>query len=183
MDLNKSFLLHMSQNAHTVGIHDKKDGGTVAPAVPYTNEFVLKIPQKSPFLDTNPDTNTSSEELEVLIQQKLKERDSELFEIQKHYNPEDKIESVKLIKISDVLADLNVLGDENDIPIANENNKQKVTIGDTVVYNYNKNDPPEQLNVNNEEIVDTLKSIIAHMNIIDKKLDDLIISIQPFINT
>jgi hypothetical protein len=185
MDLNKSFLLHMSHQSSTIGIYDKKEEETIAPIVQYTNEFALKIPPQPTFLD-NPDTNT--EELEVLIQQKLKERDNELFEIQKKYNPEDKIESVKLIKISDVLADLNVFSDQDDIPSinVNENNKQKVSIGDTVVYNYNNYDPPEQLKVdkhNSEEIIIALKSIIDHMNITDKKLDDLNTSIQSFINT
>ena len=161
MDLNKSFLLHMSKNISTLNTRDDKTDLTIPP-------------------------ETNNDDLEVLIQQKIKERDNELIEIRKKYNPEDQIDSVKLIKISDVLPDVNVL-DDNSNSNVNENNKQKVSIGNTVVYNYNKYDPPEQLNVNennnNEEIVSTLKSIIEHMNIIDKKLDDLFVSIQSFINT
>jgi hypothetical protein len=181
MDLNKSFLLHMSHQSSTIGIYDKKDEDTIAPLVQYTNEYAVKIPPQPTFLD-NIDTNT--EELEVLIQQKLKERDNELVEIQKQYNPDDKIESVKLIKISDVLADLNVFSDPDETET--ENTKQKVSIGDTVVYNYNKYDPPEQVmaNSNNSQgIYNKLNSVIEYMINIDKKLDDLNLSIQSFINT
>jgi hypothetical protein len=184
MNLNKSFLLHMSHQSSTIGIYDKKEENVIAPLVQYTNEYAVKIPPPPVFLDNS---ETNNEELDVLIQNKLKERDNELVEIQKLYNPDDKIESVKLIKISEVLAELDVFSNEdNDIPIVNELTKQKVSIGDTVVYNYNNNDPPQQLN-NREDKLDqlfnTLKSIIEYMEVIDKKLDDLNISIHPFINT
>jgi hypothetical protein len=184
MNLNKSFLLHMSHQSSTIGIYDKKEENTVAPLVQYTNEFAVKTPPQPTFLD-NSEMNT--EELEVLIQNKLKERDNELIEIQKLYNPEDKIESVKLIKISDVLAELNVFSDEDNIlPSVNENDRQRVSIGNTVVYNYNNDDPPEQLNninTDRDQIFDLLNSIIQYMNIMDKKIDDLNISIQTLINT
>jgi antitoxin component YwqK of YwqJK toxin-antitoxin module len=142
------------------------------------------VPPQPSFLDT---AEVSTEELDILIQQKLKERDNELTEIQKLYNPDDKIESVKLIKISDVLADLNVFNDDDDDLIVNEVSKQKVSIGNTIVYNYNQNDPPQQLNtgvnMNDkiEKIITTLTTIIEHMNIIDKKLDSLVVSIESFI--
>jgi hypothetical protein len=193
MERNKSFLLHMNQQSSTIGIYNKKEDDVVTPLVQYTNEFALKIPPQPSFLDTYEPNN---EELDVLIQQKLNERDIELMEIQKLYNPDDKIESVKLIKISEVLAELDVFSNEDDIPNVNEVNRQKVTIGDTVVYNYNNYDPPEQLNNRDdkmEELFNTLKSIIENMNVIDKKLDvlnvidkklDVLnISIQTFINT
>jgi hypothetical protein len=183
MNLNKSFLLHMSHQSSTIGIYDKKEKNAISPLVQYTNEFALKIPPQPVFLDNS---ETNNEELDVLIQHKLKERDNELVEIQKLYNPDDKIESVKLIKISDVLAELDVFSNEDDIPTVNENNKQKVTIGDTVVYNYNNYDPPKQIYKGDdkmEEIFTTLKSIVEHMNVIDKKLDVLNVSIQSFINT
>jgi hypothetical protein len=173
----------MSHQSSTIGIYDKKEVN-VAPLVQYINEFAVKIPPQPVFLD---DREMNNEELDVLIQHKLKERDNELIEIQKLYNPEDTIESVKLIKISDVLAELNVFNDDNDIDIVEEINTQKVSIGDTVVYNYNPNDPPEQFNNTNDKekdaIFDVLNSIINHMNIIDKKLDELNISIQSVINT
>jgi hypothetical protein len=172
MNLNKSFLLHMSHQSNTIGIYDKKEEDNISTLLEYTNEFAVKIPQQPNFLDNS---EMNNEELEVLIQHKLKERDNELIEIQKLYNPDDKIESVKLIKISDVLAELNVFDNDND--------KQRVSIGDTVVYNYNKDDPPEQLNTTDNttdnttnQIFDALNAIIQHMNIIDKKLDDLRIS-------
>lgn len=171
MDLNKSFLLHMSHQSSTIGIYDKKEGN--APQViEYKNEYALKIPQQPSFLDT---TEVVNEELDTLIQQKLKERDNELIEIQKLYNPDDKIESVKLIKISDVLADLNVFNDDD----YDEAGKQKVSIGNTVVYNYDQNEPPEQLTICEdrdkkiEEIYNILSKIMDHMNIIDKKIDSL----------
>jgi hypothetical protein len=183
MNLNKSFLLHMSHQSSTIGIYDKKEGNTT-PLVEYKNEYALKVPPQPSFLDT---AEVSTEELDILIQQKLKERDNELTEIQKLYNPDDKIESVKLIKISDVLADLNVFNDDDDDLIVNEVSKQKVSIGNTIVYNYNQNDPPQQLNsgvnMNDkiEKIFTTLTTIIEHMNIIDKKLDSLVVSIESFI--
>ena len=191
MDMNKSFLLHMSQQSSTFGIYNKKEEDVIAPLSQYTNEFALKIPPQPSFLDT---TETNNEELDVLIQQKLKERDNELMEIQKLYNPDDKIESVKLIKISDVLADLNIFNDEEEqevITTSKENNNPKVTIGNTVVYNYQENDPPEQLNnkpvdkYDNkmDQIFTALSSIIEHMNFIDKKLDNLNITLETFINT
>jgi hypothetical protein len=169
MSLNKSFLLHMSQQSSTIGIYDKNEGN-VQPLVEYKNDYALKIPQQPSFLDTSDIVN---EELDVLIQQKLKERDNELIEIQKLYNPDDKVESVKLIKISDVLADLNVFSDIGE----DGTNKQKVSIGDTIVYNYDQNDPPEQLNRDEkiEEIFNILNKILDHMNMIDKKIDSLFI--------
>jgi hypothetical protein len=182
MNLNKSFLLHMSHQSSTIGIYDKKEGN-IPPLVEYKNEYALKLPPQPSFLDT---TEVSTEELDILIQQKLKERDNELNEIQKLYNPDDKIESVKLIKISDVLSELNVFNDEDDI-IVNELSKQKVSIGNTTVYNYNQNDPPEQLNnFENrddkiEKIFTTLNAIIQHMDIIDKKLDSLSVSLETVI--
>jgi hypothetical protein len=182
MNLNKSFLLHMSHQSSTIGIYDKKEGNT-PPLVEYKNEYALKVPPQPSFLDTS---EVSTEELDILIQQKLKERDNELNEIQKLYNPDDKIESVKLIKISDVLSELNVFNDEDDI-IANEVSKQKVSIGNTTVYNYNQNDPPEQLNILEngddkiEKIFTTLNAIIQHMDIIDKKLDSLSVSLETVI--
>jgi hypothetical protein len=182
MNLNKSFLLHMSHQSSTIGIYDKKEG-TTPPLVEYKNEYALKVPPQPSFLDTS---EVSTEELDILIQQKLKERDNELNEIQKLYNPDDKIESVKLIKISDVLSELNVFNDEDDI-IANEVSKQKVSIGNTTVYNYNQNDPPEQLNIFEnrddkiEKIFTTLNAIIQHMDIIDKKLDSLSVSLETVI--
>lgn len=187
MSKNKSFLLHMSQQSSTFGICDKKDEDIITPLVQYTNEFSLKIPPQPSFLDTSEPNN---EELDVLIQQKLKERDNELTEILKLYNPDDKVESVKLIKISDVLSDLNIFNDEEVIPTAKEGSNPKVTIGNTVIYNYQSNDPPEHLNiqpVNNydnkmDEIFTILYSIINDMNIIDKKLDNLNITLQKFIS-
>ena len=182
MNLNKSFLLHMSHQSSTIGIYDKKEGNT-PPLVEYKNEYALKVPPQPSFLDTS---EVSTEELDILIQQKLKERDNELNEIQKLYNPDDKIESVKLIKISDVLSELNVFNDEDDI-IVNELSKQKVSIGNTTVYNYNQNDPPEQLNnFENrddkiEKIFTTLNAIIQHMDIIDKKVDSLSVSLETVI--
>jgi len=182
MNLNKSFLLHMSHQSSTIGIYDKKEGNT-PPLVEYKNEYALKVPPQPSFLDTS---EVSTEELDILIQQKLKERDNELNEIQKLYNPDDKIESVKLIKISDVLSELNVFNDEDDI-IVNELSKQKVSIGNTTVYKYNQNDPPEQLNnFENrddkiERIFTTLNAIIQHMDIIDKKLDSLSVSLETVI--
>ena len=171
MTMNKSFLLHMSHQASTIGIYDKNEDN-VPQTVEYKNEYAVKVPPQPSFLDTN---EVNTEELDVLIQQKLKERDNELNEIQKLYNPDDKIESVKLIKISYILADLNVFNDD-------EVNKQKVSIGDTVVYNYDQNAPPEQLTIleNKDDkldkldiIINTLNAIVQHMNIIDKKLDSL----------
>jgi hypothetical protein len=182
MNLNKSFLLHMSHQSSTIGIYDKKEG-TTPPLVEYKNEYALKVPPQPSFLDTS---EVSTEELDILIQQKLKERDNELNEIQKLYNPDDKIESVKLIKISDVLSELNVFNDEDDI-IANELSKQKVSIGNTTVYKYNENDPPEQLNILEnrddkiEKIFTILNAIIQHMDIIDKKLDSLSVSLETVI--
>lgn len=179
MNLNKSFLLHMSHQSSTIGIYDKKEGNGT-PLVEYKNDYALKVPPQPSFLDT---AEVSTEELDILIQQKLKERDNELSEIQKLYNPDDKIESVKLIKISDVLADLNVFNDDDDL-IANEASKQKVSIGNTIVYNYNQNDPPQQLNTGEnmndkiERIFTSLTAIVEHMNIIDKKLDSLALSID-----
>ena len=180
MNLNKSFLLHMSHQSSTIGIYDKKDDNNVAQLVQYTNEYAVKIPPQPVFLD---DSEMNNEELEVLIQHKLKERDNELAEIQKLYNPDDMIESVKLIKISDVLAELDVFNNEDDTSVVKDDNKQRVSIGDTVIYNYNSNDPPGEINNNRDNIFDTLNLIIQHMNIIDKKLDDMNISIQSFINT
>jgi len=180
MNLNKSFLLHMSHQSSTIGIYDKKEDNNVAQLVQYTNEYAVKIPPQPVFLD---DSEMNNEELEVLIQHKLKERDNELAEIQKLYNPDDMIESVKLIKISDVLAELDVFNNEDDTSVVKDDNKQRVSIGDTVIYNYNSNDPPGEINNNRDNIFDTLKLIIQHMNIIDKKLDDMNISIQSFINT
>lgn len=177
MNLNKSFLLHMSHQSSTIGIYDKKEGNGT-PLVEYKNDYALKVPPQPSFLDTS---EVSTEELDILIQQKLKERDNELSEIQKLYNPDDKIESVKLIKISDVLADLNVFNDDDGL-IANEASKQKVSIGNTIVYNYNQNDPPQQLNTDEnmndkiEKIFTTLTAIVERMNIIDKKLDSLALS-------
>ena len=180
MNLNKSFLLHMSHQSSTIGIYDKKEDNNVAQLVQYTNEYAVKIPPQPVFLD---DSEMNNEELEVLIQHKLKERDNELAEIQKLYNPDDMIESVKLIKISDVLAELDVFNNEDDTSVVKDDNKQRVSIGDTVIYNYNSNDPPGEINNNRDNIFDTLNLIIQHMNIIDKKLDDMNISIQSFINT
>jgi len=179
MNLNKSFLLHMSHQSSTIGIYDKKEGNTT-PLVEYKNEYALKVPPQPSFLDTS---EVSTEELDILIQQKLKERDNELTEIQKLYNPEDKIESVKLIKISDVLADLNVFNEDDDF-IMNETNKQKVSIGNTIVYNYNENDPPEQLNIREnkddklEKIFTILNAIVEHIDVLDKKMDNLNVAIQ-----
>jgi len=179
MNLNKSFLLHMSHQSSTNGIYDKKEGNTT-PLVEYKNEYALKVPPQPSFLDTS---EVSTEELDILIQQKLKERDNELTEIQKLYNPEDKIESVKLIKISDVLADLNVFNEDDDF-IMNETNKQKVSIGNTIVYNYNENDPPEQLNIREnkddklEKIFTILNAIVEHIDVLDKKMDNLNVAIQ-----
>jgi len=178
MNLNKSFLLHMSHQSSTIGIYDKKEGNT-PPLVEYKNEYALKVPPQPSFLDTS---EVSTEELDILIQQKLKERDSELTEIQKLYNPDDKIESVKLIKISDVLADLNVFN-EDDL-IVNENTKQRVSIGNTIVYNYHQNDPPEQLNIREnkddklEKIFTLLNAIVEHIDVLDKKMDSLDVAIQ-----
>jgi hypothetical protein len=178
MNLNKSFLLHMSHQSSTIGIYDKKEGNT-PPLVEYKNEYALKVPPQPSFLDTS---EVSTEELDILIQQKLKERDSELTEIQKLYNPDDKIESVKLIKISDVLADLNVFN-EDDL-IVNETTKQKVSIGNTIVYNYNQNEPPEQLNNREnkddklEKIFTLLNAIVEHIDVLDKKMDSLDVVIQ-----
>jgi hypothetical protein len=151
MTMNKSFLLHMSHQASTIGIYDKNEDN-VPQTVEYKNEYAVKVPPQPSFLDTN---EVNTEELDVLIQQKLKERDNELNEIQKLYNPDDKIESVKLIKISYILADLNVFNDD-------EVNKQKVSIGDTVVYNYDQNAPPEQLTIleNKDDKLDKLDIII-----------------------
>jgi hypothetical protein len=87
----------MSHQSSTIGIYDKKEDNNVAQLVQYTNEYAVKIPPQPVFLD---DSEMNNEELEVLIQHKLKERDNELAEIQKLYNPDDMIESVKLIKIS-----------------------------------------------------------------------------------
>lgn len=179
MNMNKSFLLHMSHQSSTIGIYDKKEGNTT-PLVEYKNEYALKVPPQPSFLDTS---EVSTEELDILIQQKLKERDNELTEIQKLYNPEDKIESVKLIKISDVLADLNVFNEDDDL-IMNEPNKQKVSIGNTFVYNYNENDPPEQLNISEnkddklEKIYTILNAIVEHIDVLDKKMDNLDVAIQ-----
>jgi hypothetical protein len=179
MNLNKSFLLHMSHQSSTIGIYDKKEGNTT-PLVEYKNEYALKVPPQPSFLDTS---EVSTEELDILIQQKLKERDNELTEIQKLYNPDDKIESVKLIKISDVLADLNVFNEDDEI-IMNETNKQKVSIGNTFVYNYNENDPPEQLNIREnrddklEKIYTILNAIVEHIDVLDKKMDNLDVAIQ-----
>jgi hypothetical protein len=179
MNLNKSFLLHMSHQSSTIGIYDKKEGNTT-PLVEYKNEYALKVPPQPSFLDTS---EVSTEELDILIQQKLKERDNELTEIQKLYNPDDKIESVKLIKISDVLADLNVFNEDDEI-IMNETNKQKVSIGNTFVYNYNQNEPPEQLNIREnrddklEKIYTILNAIVEHIDVLDKKMDNLDVAIQ-----
>ena len=57
----------------------------------------------------------------------MKERENDLLNIQRSYNPDDIVESVRLIKISDVLAELNVFDED---PIVSD--KPKVTIGDTV---------------------------------------------------
>jgi len=179
MNLNKSFLLHMSHQSSTIGIYDKKEGNT-PPLVEYKNEYALKVPPQPSFLDTS---EVNNEELDILIQQKLKERDNELSEIQKLYNPDDKIESVKLIKISDVLADLNVFNEDNEIML-NETSKQKVSIGNTFVYNYDQNDPPEQLNIREnrddkiEKIFTLLNTIVEHIDVLDKKMDSLDVAIQ-----
>lgn len=179
MNLNKSFLLHMSHQSSTIGIYDKKEGST-PPLVEYKNEYALKVPPQPSFLDTS---EVNTEELDILIQQKLKERDNELSEIQKLYNPDDKIESVKLIKISDVLADLNVFNEDDDL-IVNETIKQKVSIGNTFVYNYDQNDHPEQLNIREnkddklDKIFTLLGTIIDYIDVLDKKMDSLDVAIQ-----
>lgn len=178
MERNKSFLLHMNHQSSTIGIYNKKEDDVVVPLVQYTNEFALKIPPQPTFLDTYEPNN---EELDVLIKQKLNERDSELMEIQKLYNQDDKIESVKLIKISEVLADLNIFNDDEDVRLAKENNKHKVSIGNTVVYNYQENEPPKQINIQAntnydnkmEQILTILNFIVEKINVIDNKMSSL----------
>lgn len=171
MERNKSFLLHMNQQSSTIGIYNKKEEDVVIPLVQYTNEFALKIPPQPSFLDTYEPNN---EELGVLIQQKLNERDSELLEIQKLYNPDDKIESVKLIKISDVLADLNIFNDDEDDQLPKENNKPRVSIGNTVVYNYQENEPPKQIHIQPTTNYDTkIEQILTILNVIVEKINDI----------
>lgn len=176
MEMNKSFLLHMSVQASSVGIYDKKDSPPTV-QMEYKNEFALKLPPQPSFLDT---TETSHEELNILIEQKMKERENELLDIQRSYNPDDTVESVRLIKISDVLAELNVF---------DEDPKPKVTIGDTVYYNYKEDEAPNQMKkieLRGEKVerIETMfHSIIQYMDIIDKKLDVLNTTIQSFINT
>jgi len=184
MEMNKSFLLHMSVQSSSVGIYDKKDN-TPPVQLEYKNEFALKLPPQPSFLDT---TETPHEELNILIEQKMKEREIELLDIQRTYNPDDVVESVKLIKISDVLSQLNVF-DEDDKP--------KVTIGDTVYYNYKEDDAPnklspdiKQIEIKNEikeerldQIETMIKNVLEYMEVIDKKLEILNNSIQTFINT
>jgi hypothetical protein len=178
MERNKSFLLHMNQQSSTIGIYNKKEDDVVTPLVQYTNEFALKIPPQPSFLDTYEPNN---EELDVLIQQKLNERDIELMEIQKLYNPDDKIESVKLIKISEVLADLNIFNDDEDVQLPKENNKHRVSIGNTVVYNYQENEPPKQIKIQptanydtkNEQILTILNVIVEKINDMDNKMSSL----------
>jgi hypothetical protein len=176
MEMNKSFLLHMSVQASSVGIYDKKDSPPTV-QMEYKNEFALKLPPQPTFLDT---TETSHEELNILIEQKMKERENELLDIQRTYNPDDIVESVRLIKISDVLAELNVFDEEP---------KPKVTIGETVYYNYKEDEAPnqiKQIELRDEKVekIETMfLSIIKYMDIIDKKLDVLDTTIQSFINT
>jgi hypothetical protein len=177
MEMNKSFLLHMSVQSSSVGIYDKKDSTTPV-QMEYKNEFALKLPPQPSFLDT---TESSHEELNVLIEQKMKERENELLDIQRSYNPDDVVESVRLIKISDVLAELNVFDDDSQTIT----DKPKVTIGETVFYNYKEDDAPnqiKQLEIRDEKIekIETMfHSIIKYMDIIDKKMD----TILSFINT
>lgn len=177
MEMNKSFLLHMSVQSSSVGIYDKKDSPPPV-QMAYKNEFALKLPPQPSFLDT---TESSNEELNVLIEQKMKERENELLDIQRSYNPDDVVESVRLIKISDVLAELNVFDEESQTIT----DKPKVTIGETVYYNYNEDDAPsqiKQIELRDEKVekIETMfHSIIQYMDIIDKKLE----TILSFINT
>jgi hypothetical protein len=179
MEMNKSFLLHMSAQSSTVGIYDKKDSPPTV-QMEYKNEFALKLPPQPSFLDT---TESPNEELNVLIEQKMKERENELLNIQRSYNPDDIVESVRLIKISDVLAELNVFDED---PIVSD--KPKVTIGDTVYYNYKEDEAPNQIKQIDlrdekvERIKTMFQSLIHHMDIIDKKMDILTTTIQSYIN-
>jgi hypothetical protein len=124
MAINKSFIMHMT--------YIKKQK-TPEPKVSYLNEYDSKPPDPPLFLDK---MDTSNIQIENLIADKLKEREMDLIQIQKSYNPDIDIESVKLIKISDVIADMNIF---DELPNDSESSilsKPRVSIGNTTTYMY-----------------------------------------------
>ena len=155
--LNKNFLIHLHLH-YQANRNVVSKTQTYNTELEYVNEYDPPIPPTPNFsLSTNQDSVLTDGPLNVLIQNKLKEREDELLTIQSQFNSsEESPESVKLIKISDVISDLSFL--ETDYEI--DNSKKKISIGNTTIFEYNENEPPSKTT----NIYDTIKESVKRMN-------------------
>jgi len=140
--LNKNFLIHL--HAHYQTFRNTTANTFTHTNVEYVNEYVPPIPPTPSFLVSSIDDEGLAEgPLNVLIQQKLKERENELLSIQQYNSHEEQPESVKLIKISNILTDLPLLEIEEE-NLSQDKSKKNISIGDTFIFEYGENDPPNK---------------------------------------
>lgn len=164
--MNKNFLIHLHlhyQSSRNVKVNSQP---YTSNAVEYVNEYIQPIPPTPSFLmSTNEEEGLSEGPLNVLIQHKMKEREDELFTIRNQYNSqEESPESVKLIKISNILSDLPLIEESFEVEnlLDKSSNTKKISIGDTTVFEYSENDPPNKtLN-----IIETFKINCKRINLL-----------------
>ena len=158
--LNKNFLIHL--HAHYQTFRNTTSNTFTHNNTEYVNEYVPPIPPTPSFLVSSIDDEGLAEgPLNDLIQQKMKEREDELLNIQTQYNsPEEQPESVKLIKISNILADLPLL-EINEELLPQDKTKKNISIGDTIVFEYSEHDPPNKIINTIENLKSKVKSLYA----------------------
>jgi len=167
LELNKGFLIHL--HIHCQSFRDTPQKSyTTQNSMEYVNEYAPQIPQTPSFLASVEEEGLAEGPLNILIQQKMRERDEELLTIQTQYkSAEESLESVKLIKISnDILTDLPLIEDvdeayiiENEISPSRDTSKKRITIGDTTIFNYSDREPPNKTTNMFEVIKNNIKII------------------------
>ena len=139
LELNKNFLIHLHLHHQTNRIEIPK----LTKNHSYVNEYAPPIPSTPEFLlSSEQDEVLTDGSLDILIQTKMKEREDELLNIRSQFNtPDEPPESVKLIKISNILTDF----DLTETPESTiDDSKKKISIGSTTVFEYNESEPPNK---------------------------------------
>ena len=173
LELNKNFLIHLHLHHQT----NRNEIPKLTKNQSYVNEYVPPIPPTPDFLlSSEQDEVLTDGSLDILIQTKMKERENELINIRSQFNtPDEPVESVKLIKISNLLTDLDLMETSD---VINVDLRKKISIGSTTVFEYNENEPPnkttnsletikmdiERLNEIHNEYVTLLQSIMNNMD-------------------
>ena len=170
LELNKSFLLHL--HIHYQSFRDThQNSHTTQNSMEYVNEYAPQIPEPPSFLTSVKEEEGLTEgHLNLLIEQKMRERENELLTIQTQYKSADEPpESVKLIKISnDILTDLPLIEDtddpyiiENEISPSQYTGKKRISIGDTTIFNYSDIEPPNKT-------IGIFELVKTNINILDR---------------